>query len=200
MKTTVLHTQRLLLRPFTPEDAGAVYRLLKEEETIRFLPMFALQNVEQAQAWIEAHVRGPGMCFAVCADGAPAGYVTLSPGPAWDLGYALAPKLRGRGFATEAAGAVAEEARRQGVPYLTATHDVNNLPSGAVMRRIGMMYRYSYIEQWQPKNVPVTFRMYQLNFALPSDWTYSGYWKQHPCHFLEPVDGFFENGTGVPDQ
>lgn len=106
MKTTVLHTQRLLLRPFTPEDAGAVYRLLKEEETTRFLPMFALQNVEQAQAWIEAHVRGPGMCFAVCADGAPAGYVTLSPGPAWDLGYALAPKLRGRGFATEAAGAV----------------------------------------------------------------------------------------------
>lgn len=42
--------------------------------------------------------------------------------------------------------------------------------------------------------------MYQLNFALPSDWTYSGYWKQHPRHFLEPVDGFFENGTGVPDQ
>ena len=105
-----------------------------------------------------------------------------------------------RPFTPEAAGAVAEEARRQGVPYLTATHDVNNLPSGAVMRRIGMMYRYSYIEQWQPKNVSVTFRMYQLNFALPSDWTYSGYWKQHPRHFLESVDGFFENGTGVPDQ
>ena len=31
------------------------------------------------------------------------------------------------------------------------------------MKRIGMSYRYSYKELWQPKNFPVIFRMYQLN-------------------------------------
>ena len=31
------------------------------------------------------------------------------------------------------------------------------------MRKLGMTYRYSYEELWQPKNFPVIFRMYQLN-------------------------------------
>ena len=186
MQTTFLHTPRLLLRPFTPEDAGAVYALLKSEETTRFLPLFALQSPQQALEWVEAHSRGPGLCFAVCPGGGEAaGYVTVEPGPAWDLGYALAPHCRGQGLATEAAGAVAAEAMRQGAPYLTATHDVNNPRSGAVMSRIGMTYRYSYVEQWQPKNIPVTFRMYQRNFAPPFEWTYPGYWKQYPRHFVE---------------
>lgn len=33
------------------------------------------------------------------------------------------------------------------------------------MKQLGMKYQYSYEEQWQPKNLLVTFRMYQLNFA-----------------------------------
>lgn len=28
-----------------------------------------------------------------------------------------------------------------------------------------MSYQYSYEELWQPKNFPVTFRMYQLNLS-----------------------------------
>ncbi len=31
------------------------------------------------------------------------------------------------------------------------------------MRNLGMVYQYSYEEQWQPKDIPVVFRMYQLN-------------------------------------
>ena len=31
------------------------------------------------------------------------------------------------------------------------------------MRQIGMKYQYSYEEQWQPKDLLVTFRLYQLN-------------------------------------
>lgn len=32
------------------------------------------------------------------------------------------------------------------------------------MQALGMRYKYSYEEMWQPKNFLVTFRMYQLNF------------------------------------
>lgn len=56
--------------------------------------------------------------------------------------------------------------------YITATHDVNNPRSGNVMKRLGMLYKYSYIEQWQPKNIPVTFRMYQLNFNKNDEFVY----------------------------
>ena len=48
--------------------------------------------------------------------------------------------------------------------YITATHDRNNPRSGEVMKKIGMTYRYSYEEQWQPKDKLVVFRMYQLQF------------------------------------
>lgn len=63
-----------------------------------------------------------------------------------------------------------------GFPYITATHDVNNPASGGVMRNIGMRYRCTYREQWQPKDIPVFFRrMYQLNFD-GSDFVYRKYW------------------------
>ena len=44
------------------------------------------------------------------------------------------------------------------------------------MKRIGMSYRYSYKELWQPKNFPVIFRMYQLNLDGEQDRVYRKYW------------------------
>ena len=40
---------------------------------------------------------------------------------------------------------------------------MNNPASGEVMKAIGMTYRYSYDEQWQPKNFEVTFKLYQID-------------------------------------
>lgn len=57
------------------------------------------------------------------------------------------------------------QARESGIRYVTATHDVENPASGKVMRRIGMTYRYSYEELWQPKARRVTFRFFQIDLA-----------------------------------
>ncbi len=35
------------------------------------------------------------------------------------------------------------------------------------MQNIGMRYCYSYQEQWQPKDILVTFRLYQLDLDRP---------------------------------
>lgn len=78
---------------------------------------------------------------------------------------------------TEGARAVVNELKRAGVPYVTATHDVNNPASGAVMRKLGMSYQYSYEELVQPKNISVIFRMYQLTLNAPDDQTYYEYWN-----------------------
>ena len=72
-----------------------------------------------------------------------------------------------------------------GLSYITATHDENNPRSGAVMKKLGMTYRYSYEERWQPKDMLVTFRMYQLNFDGANDRTFNKYWEQYPVHFIE---------------
>ena len=75
---------------------------------------------------------------------------------------------------------------RIGLPYVTATHDRENLRSGAVMRRLGMTYRYSYEERWQPKDLLVTFRMYQIDLVDPVPPTWNGYWNASEAHFVEP--------------
>lgn len=56
------------------------------------------------------------------------------------------------------------------------------------MRRLGMRYRYSYKEQWQPKNFPVTFRMYQLNFDGRDQNVYRKYWDLSAVRFIEDFD------------
>ena len=53
------------------------------------------------------------------------------------------------------------------------------------MQKIGMQYKYSYIEQWQPKDISVTFRMYQLDLAQEKQPTYMKYWDMYPDHFIE---------------
>ncbi len=40
------------------------------------------------------------------------------------------------------------------------------------MKKLGMKYQYSYKEQWQPKDILVTFRMYQLNLDEHKDRVY----------------------------
>lgn len=75
--------------------------------------------------------------------------------------------------------------KRDGLSYVTATHDANNPRSGHVMKRLGMVYQYSYVEQWQPKDIPVTFRMYQLNFDGQSGRVYKAYWNRYPSRFIE---------------
>lgn len=53
------------------------------------------------------------------------------------------------------------------------------------MKKLGMVDQYSYIEQWQPKDCTVTFRMYQLNFDGNDDQVYLKYWNQSETHFIE---------------
>ena len=72
-------------------------------------------------------------------------------------------------------------------PYITATHDRNNPRSGNVMRKLGMTYRYSYEELWQPKNFPVIFRMYQLNLNGDNEFVYRKYWDEATNHFVEDL-------------
>ena len=49
-----------------------------------------------------------------------------------------------------------------------------------------MKYRYSYKELWQPKNILVTFRMYQLNLDGQEERVYRKYWDKYP-HFIEDI-------------
>ena len=102
-----------------------------------------------------------------------------------DFGYGLRKEFWRQGIATEAGKAVIGLVRKDGLPYITATHDRNNPKSGNVMRKLGMKYCYSYEELWQPKKFLVIFRMYQLNLNGNNDFVYKKYWNMSDTHFIE---------------
>lgn len=178
----VLESSRLLLRPFEHGDLPAFFKIFSDSAVNRFLPWFPLKSMEEAELfWRERYaLSGPGAGgyhYAVCLreDNRPIGYVNLGTGGAYDLGYGLLEEFWHRGIMTEACRAVVRRAAQDGIPYVTATHDRQNPLSGRVMVRLGMRYCYSYEEQWQPKDFPVVFRLYQLNLDGQAGRVYEGY-------------------------
>lgn len=53
------------------------------------------------------------------------------------------------------------------------------------MKRLVMKYMYSYEELWKPKNITVTFRMYQLNLDGNNKRIYREYWENAAVRFIE---------------
>jgi RimJ/RimL family protein N-acetyltransferase len=191
-KSPDIPTDRLILRRFHEKDAEAMFEILSDNEVNKFLPWFPPESLEEARChlrenYLKKYESPIGLFYAICLKNKniPMGYVKVSDGDSHDFGYGLKREHWHKGFVTEASKALVEQIGKSGIPYITATHDVNNPRSGNVMKNIGMTYRYSYKEQWQPKNKLVTFRMYQLNFRDLGDWVYKRYWNEHPIHFVE---------------
>lgn len=193
MQNTIeIKTPRLILRRFTEKDVQAFFAIMNDKDVNTYLPFFPLQTIEEARYFLQEnyfqHYASPiGFRYAVCLklDNIPIGYVNIADNDSHDLGYALKLEFWHKGIITEACKAVVEQVEKSDIPYITATHDVNNARSGAVMKNIGMLYKYSYKEQWQPKNILVTFRMYQLNFDKRSTFVYNKYWDMYHDHFIE---------------
>ena len=187
----VLTTERLILRPFTANDIDAIFTLYSDEKTNTFLPWFPIKARQEAEDLFARRYAAPppdgGYRYAVClrTDDIPIGYVHLSESDSRDIGYGLRSDCWGRGIAAEAAAAVICQAQKDGIPFVTATHDVRNPASGRVMQKLGLRYCYSYVEQWQPKNIPVTFRLYQRNLDGCEKRMYTKYWEQSAIHYVE---------------
>ncbi len=193
LNTPAIETERLLLRRFRPEDIPALFSIYGDREVNTYLPWRPLASCQETERLFEneyaAAYREPrGYRYAVClkADDIPIGYVHVDPEGARDLGYALSRAFWHQGIAVEAARAAAQ-AKQDGLPFITATHDVNNPRSGSVMRALGMRYQYTYREQWQHKDIPVTFRLYQLNLDGNETRVYWKYWERYAVHNIEDL-------------
>lgn len=192
VNTPTLETERLILRKFTENDLKALFNIYKDKEVNTFLPWLPLKSMEEAKVffneqYIEAYKQPNGYKYAIClkTDDLPIGYVNVSMEDSHDFGYGLLKQFWKQGIVTEASKAVVEQLKKDGIVYITATHDINNPSSGSVMKKLGMQYQYSYEEQWQPKNILVTFRMYQLNFDNNKERIYKKYWDNATVRFIE---------------
>ncbi|KXF71665.1 GNAT family N-acetyltransferase [Enterococcus faecalis] len=194
MNTPTLETERLILRKFTDEDMEALFLILKDNEVNKFLPWYPMKDIKETKKFYEQryaskYKQTQAYAYAIClkSDNLPIGYINVDMEENHDFGYGLRKEFWNHGIVTEASKAVVEQIKKDGLTYITATHDKNNLRSGNVMQKIGMKYCYSYEEQWQPKDFPVIFRMYQLNFNDNDNFVYKKYWNMYDNHFVEEL-------------
>lgn len=112
MNTT---TARLLLRPFTPDDAGFIVELLNDADWLRYIGDRGVRTFDDARRYLQegpiAHQARHGFALAavaLAATGMPIGMCGLIKRdtlPDADLGYAFLPAGRSQGFAREAGAA-----------------------------------------------------------------------------------------------
>ena len=145
-----IKTERLLLRPFQAEDFADYYRILSDPDVTRYLGAGTPYN--RIKAWREFamlighwQIKGYGF-YAVQLPGKDAliGRVGLFQPDGWpgmELGWLLDKAHWKKGYATEAAQAVAQEAfKDQSVRRLYSYIHPDNEPSIRVAKRIGAKF------------------------------------------------------------
>ena len=154
MNTPALETERLILRKFTEQDMEALFLILQDEEANKFLPWYPIKSMEESKIFYEEryaskYTQPQAYAYAICLkeENKPIGYINVDMGESHDFGYGLRKEFWHKRIATEAGRVVVEQVKKDGLPYITATHDRNNPRSGMVMQACGMKYCYTYEEQ-----------------------------------------------------
>ena len=144
--TETLRTKRLVLRPFRPSDVDAVLRASQDAETQRWIGALPVPYTrEDARQYVEVvaprdRAEGTGLSTVIEVAGEFVGTsgANLRPGRLGpEIGYSIAPWARRRGYAAEAARALAEWAFRLGAARVHLYTDVGNGASQAVAQRAG---------------------------------------------------------------
>ncbi|MGN8000105.1 GNAT family N-acetyltransferase [Sphingomonas sp. 22176] len=148
----MIETARLLLRPPEPRDFEALHAMWSDPEVMRDLG--PVKTPAHSRATIVRHLGyGPsrGLGFQVVKrreDGAVLGFCGLKPGAPdtpiageLEIGWMFARPHWGKGYAREAAAASLDWAwAHRAEPRVVAITSASNLPSQALMARLGMAW------------------------------------------------------------
>jgi RimJ/RimL family protein N-acetyltransferase len=146
-------TERLIVRPWSVDDAEAAFAIYRDPEVWRYLgggepPADLAAAGAMLRRWIDrSREKAPCGVWAVIerSTGSPIGSVMLWPledGPEIEVGYHFGKFAWGKGYATEAARAVIEHGFRVlDVDYLVGVVFPENPASQRVLEKVGMTYR-----------------------------------------------------------
>jgi len=146
-----LLTERLVLRPWTVDDADAALRPYGAADVARWLVPAMDQVLDAAamrlvlQQWVaeDARLQPPAGRWAIelREDGLLIGGATLLPLPPddeYEIGWQFDPEAWGHGYATETGHALALWAFEQGIEQVIALVRPANSRAMAMVRRLGM--------------------------------------------------------------
>lgn len=151
MAVPVIETDRLVLRPFVPEDLDALAPLHAEESFWHF-PLGRGQTRAETEEFLEqtcARYAEEGLAVHAVTErssGLLAGWAGLSVPhflpevlPAVEVGWRLGSEFRGRGYATEAGAATMRWGFEDlDLDRIVSIYEPGNAASEAVMERLGL--------------------------------------------------------------
>ena len=175
-----VRTERLLLRPLAMADADALLAYRGRDDVSRYVPFEPMSRddiVERiAGRWARTELTDEGQSLTLGAQLAGTGELAGDVVLFWhsrehaggELGYVFNPALAGRGYATEAAGAMLRLGFSElGLHRIVARIDERNEPSLRLARRLGMRQEARLVRNERFKGEWTT----EVDFAmLAEEW------------------------------
>jgi ribosomal-protein-alanine N-acetyltransferase len=156
---TTLATERLLLRPLVPADAGALFAVFSDTEVMRYWSSPAWTAIEQAGQYIASAEEGLlngatlRLGIEVAATGQLVGQAALysfdQQNRRCDVGYALGRAHWGKGYLREALEALLDHGFAElNLNRVEADIDPRNAASAKALRRLGFRQEGLMRERW----------------------------------------------------
>lgn len=168
----ILDTPRLTLRPFNKKDAKHMYKWTSDEKVTKFLLWYAHTSIKQTKAFIasviaKARINPYDWMIVEKITALPIGSIGIDKineqKRTCEVGYCLAKDYWGKGYMPEALIAVLSFLLHVGgFNEVFATHDIDNISSGKVMQKSGMVYYDTDKIYNEIKNEYVTVHCYKI--------------------------------------
>jgi RimJ/RimL family protein N-acetyltransferase len=147
----VLETEHLILRHLTVEDSEFMLELVNDPAWLQFIGDRGVRTVDDARNYILQNLvdmydrlgfglyltklKGEGIPIGIC------GLVKRDSLEDVDIGFALLPKFRGKGYAYESASAVMEYGKRTfGLNRIVAIASPDNYASAKLLEKLGFSF------------------------------------------------------------
>jgi RimJ/RimL family protein N-acetyltransferase len=148
---TLLQTERLIIRPFTLDDAEFILTLLNEPSFLRHIGDKKVRSLGDAQQYLRTgpmasyELNGFGPCAVELIEThtpiGMSGLLKRAELPHPDIGFAFLPDFWGKGLAFEAASAVIDNAReRLKLTRVLAIVNPDNQSSIKLLQRLGFKF------------------------------------------------------------
>ena len=174
-----LESERLLLREWTPDDAPALNRLVRDPAVYRYLPTFLYEQSDPDISRMIARCRavcfdtGDSILLGICTPEAPDALLGIAEIYNYEaqkekasVGYRLAPSFWGQGLASETAALLKRYLLEQtDVRTITAHVMAENAASARVLEKNGFTLRWSGLREDWGFGEPVLINKYMFKLS-----------------------------------
>ncbi len=166
-----IKTQRLEITEFTLDMAQAVSENSLDEDNRKFNPDEVFETIEDAKETLEFLMSvyengdGPLVYPVLLLDGTNIGYVQAVPfeDGKWEIGYHIAKKYAGNGYATEAVKAFLPVVMNElGITEMLGICVVENVASVKVMENAGFEKEFQGIGSYQGVDREICRYVYRI--------------------------------------